>query len=306
MTAQSRNDANESLFFARDLEFQESKVYEKEYPAIKFRQIFPVDNSGGPGTLYVTYKMIDKAGMAQVLADAADDPPRVNLSAQEFTARVFPVADSCEYSQFELDAAQKTGTNLDGMLLDTARQAYERKLDEIASQGHTPTGLLGFNSNPNIPIATPTTSSGPGDDTWPNKTADEILADFTKLYRTVIANTLEVHQPTAVLLSTDRMSLLKQVRLSNTGVFLLTALKDAYQGMEFLEWHRMATAGVGSVQRMAMYVRSPDVVQFREPAPFKIMPLRRSGAFRWSYDCAGHTAGVVVRYPLACAFMDGI
>lgn len=301
-----RNDANESLFFARDLELQESRVYAKEYPAIKFRQIFPMNSEGGPGLQWISYKMLDQSGVAQVLATGADDPPVVNLSAQEFTARVFAVADAVSFTQQDLDAALYAGTNLDGAMLDAARLAYERKLEMIADQGDAATGLLGYNNNPNIPIVAPTTSAGAGDDTWPNKTADEILADFSLLYRTIITNSKEVHVPNTAILSSNRMALLKQLRLSNTSTFLFDALRQAYPDVRLVEWSRMARASVAGAERMSMLVADPMVLEFKEPAPFTIFPLRRTGAFRYAYECKGHTAGVVVRYPLACAHMDGI
>ncbi len=302
---QQRADANESIFFARDLEFQESTVYEKKYPQIKFRQLFPVNNQGGAAVLFVTYKMLDKTGIAQVITDYAQDLPRVNLSGIEVTKQVFSVADSAVYSQREVDAAMATGTNLDSTLLSTMREAYERKLDEIASTGHVRSGLEGFNTNGNIPIIAPGTSAGVGDDTWPNKTIDEIILDFSSAYNAVPANSSNVHEPNTFMLSPERLALLGQLRITGTAEPLSTFLAKAYPGCSFLTWHRMSTASAAGAQRLACGVRSSDVLEFREPMPFRIYPLERKG-LTYTYSGEGRTAGMVVRYPLAWVFMDGI
>lgn len=304
-TIQERNDANESIFFARDLEHQESKVYEKQYPAIRFRQLFPVNSEGGPAALFITYKFLDKTGIAQILSDYADDLPRVNVSAIEVTKRVFSVGDSAVFAQRELDAAMATNTPLESTFLNTMREAYEKRLEVVADAGDSRSGLEGYNSNPNIPIVAPTVSAGAGDDTWPNKTADEILADFSLLFQTIITNSNGIHKATVAMMSPERLASLRLIRLPATSSTLASFIEQAYPGLQLEEWNRMRTAGVGSVQRMSMFQRDPDVVEFREPMPFKIYPLERRG-LKYFYNGEGRTAGVVVRFPLACAHMDGI
>lgn len=300
---QQRNDANESLFFARDLEFQERRVYEKKYPEIKFRTLFPVNNEGGPGSLFITYKMLDKTGVAQIISDYAQDLPRVNLSAVEVTKQVFSVADSAVYSQREIDAAMQTNTPLDSTLLSLMREAYERKLDSIADRGDVRSGLEGFNTNGNIPIVAPTDAGA--DDKWTAKTADQIIADFSLCWQTIITNSAGVHRANAAFLSPERLGLLSQVRLSNTGMTLAEYLVKAFPGLQLMDWTKMSTASTAGAQRLAMGQRDSDVLEFREPMPFRVYPLERQG-LRYIYNGEGRTAGVVVRYPLAWVFMDGI
>lgn len=305
---QNRQDADESIFFARDLEHKESTVYAKKYPNLKFRELFPVDNQGGPGVLTITYKMLDRVGTAQIISDYAKDFPRVNLSAKEYTAPVKGIGNSAVYSQREVDAAMHAGVNLDGEMLATARESYEKGLDQIASDGTLggkQTGLLGFNSNPNIPVIAPTVSSGSGDDTWPNKTADEIIADVNLVCVTVVQQSKDSHAVNTIALSPERHEILKRIRLPGTAVDLLTYLGSVLEGVQFVRWSKMATAGIGGVQRLAAYQRDPEVVSFREPMPFKIYPIQQR-MLEYAYPCEGRAGGVVVRYPLACVFMDGI
>jgi len=306
MSLNQRNDAPESLFFARDLEHQETTVYAQEYPALRFREIFPVDNSGGEFITSIAYKMFDRSGIAKVLSDYATDWPVVNLSATETRVPVKSVGDSAKFSEDEIGAAQKNGMQLDSLSTGEMRRGYEERCDKIADRGD-PTGLMGWNSNPYIPVVAPTTSSGAGDDTWPNKTPDEILADLRLMYTTIVQNTLGTHRPTALLISAERALFLRQSRLSSTNATLLSFIEAAFPGLQVIEWQRMATGSAAGAQRCSMLERTPEIVQFKEPMPFKLYPLEKiPGTLVYQYIGRGKVGGLVMRRPLAACHMDGI
>ena len=299
---------NESIFFAQDLEYQETTIYEQTYPAFRFRDIFPVNNTGGEFITQISWRTFDRSGVAKVLSDYATDWPSVNISARKEYAPVKKVGDSAKFSAQEVGAAQQNGMQLDSKLLTDMRRAYEERLDRIASSGD-PSGLLGWNTNPYVPLATPTTSAGPGDDTWPNKTPDEILADVSLMMQAVIANTQGSHGSGAMtlLLSPSRAAYLRTARLSNTTGTLISFVKDAFPNLTIVEWQRMATASTAGAQRASMFEASPDVVEFREPSPFRILPLEKlPGGEVYQYLGRGFVGGLIVSKPLACVHMDGI
>lgn len=300
-----KQDAGESLFGARQLEYIETTVYEKEYPETGFRRIFNLNTEGGPGIKFITYKLLDRTGTAQAMADAADDFPRVNVSMREFTAPVHSYGNSASWTIDEVDAAARNNMNLETMDAEAMRDAYERKCDAIADRGDPRTKLPGFNSNPNIPIIAPTTSAGPGDDTWPNKTADEIIEDFSLIMSTAVGQSMGTHVPTLAMMSPQRLMTLSTKRLSNTEGTLISFLQKAYPGLEFQGWQRMATAGVGGVQRLSVFQKRKDVCEFREPTPFELLPPERRGV-KWVINGRGRIGGVIVRKPLAALHMDGI
>ncbi len=301
-----RNDAPESLFVARDLEHQETKIYSMEYPAFKFREIFPVNNEGGEFITSISYKLYDRSGIAKVLSDYATDWPLVNLSAKEERVPVKPVGDAAQFSADEVGAAQKTGVPLESESILNMRRGYEEKCDRIADQGD-PTGLMGWNTNPYIPIVAPTTSSGSGDDTWPNKTPDEIVADLRLMYATIVQNTKETHKPTTLLISGERALFFNQSRLSSTNSTLMEFIMKAFPGLQIVEWAKMSTAAVGGGQRCSMFDRTPEVVEFKEPMPFKLYPLEKiPGTLVYKYIGRGKVGGVVMRRPLAAVHMDNI
>ena len=66
-------DANESIFFARQLEYVKAQTYDIKYPAMNALNLFPVDTSAGAGAKTITYRQYDSVGAAKVIANYAQD-----------------------------------------------------------------------------------------------------------------------------------------------------------------------------------------------------------------------------------------
>lgn len=299
-----RVDGDESIFLARMLEFVEPRVYQKKFPQYLARQLFPVSNEGGPGITTMTYRMFERIGIAQAISDYGKDFARVNLRAREFIARVKAYGNGLQYSQDELDGARYANVPLDAELAIAARTAYEARLEQVANQGDPTNGLVGYNSNPNVPIVACPTGVTSGAVLWTGKTADEIISDVSLLFQTMAANTNDIHRGNAFLLSPARDEIIQRLRLSNTPVSLKKYLEDTNPGLQIIRWFPMATASAAGAQRVSLYQRDPEVLQLREPSAFKIFPFQQD-MLEWKAPAMGKTAGVVIRYPLACIHMDG-
>ena len=61
-------DADESAFFARELERVKAQTYDVRYPNLRSRDFIPVDNSVGAGATEVTYRQFDRVGNAKIIA----------------------------------------------------------------------------------------------------------------------------------------------------------------------------------------------------------------------------------------------
>jgi hypothetical protein len=303
LTAQVRKDAGESIFFQRQLEWIEQKVYLKKYPEHRAREFFPVSNEGGPGVTKITYRMYERVGIAQAIQDYAKDFKRVNLRANESSAKVQGYGEAIEYSKDEADAARFANVNLDTALADTARYGYEELVEQVAAKGDPSTGLLGFNTNPNVPIYAAAT--GVGGFLWSQKTPDEIVTDISTLMSSIPSLTNDVEAANTVLLDPGHFELILRLRLPNTLASVLSYVQETNPGVEFRKWSRMKAAGVGGVGRMAAYTKDPDKIELREPEPFKIYPFQQI-MLLWRAPAYGRVAGIVFRYPLSAAFLDGI
>ena len=70
-------------------------------------------------------------------------------------------------------------------------------------------------------------------------------------------------------------------------------------------WHRLTTAGAGSVRRGMLYKRDPDILTNDVTNSFEQLPVQMSG-YDFVVHCTASTAGTSVYYPLALRYLDGI
>lgn len=298
---QIRSDAEESVVFARELEAIETKVYQKKFPQYKARAFFPVDTTGGKGVQSITYYLNERIGSAQLISDYANDFRRVNVKRKKYTAPVAAYGESIVYSMDEINAAARVGEPLDASMAVAAREGYEQRFDEIAFGGDSTAGLYGALNNPNVPIVSLAAAG-----LWTAKTADQIIADFNALVSSIPSVTNDVHKATDVILPVASYELIQRMRLGSTNdVSVLKYLLDTNPGLTIDKSFRMNTAGAGSTKRMFAYQRDPDVLAIREPESFMIHPFQQD-MLVFKAPAVGKMGGVVMRYPLACAYMDGI
>ena len=104
-------DEGESLFFARELEHIKSQSYDKKYPKLKARMLFPLEFEANAGAETITYEQYDQVGMAKIISNYADDLPRADVKGTEFTSRVRTIAASYGYNYDEINAAQMHADN---------------------------------------------------------------------------------------------------------------------------------------------------------------------------------------------------
>lgn len=305
MTIQHRNDDAQGVWFREQLTVLESDVMKKEYGNKTGRLLLPVDNTGGPGVAFKKYRLMDRLGVAKAINEAGDDLPLVSLTGQEFTNKAQDYGIGAAWSQRELDEAQFAKTSLEADLLEAARDGYEDKVDELIWTGDSARGVQGLMDHPNIPIYTPGTSAGAGDDTWPNKTAEEMIADVRTLLSGIKVNTKNLYAANLVWASPERLDLLSTTYISGGSKTAMEVLKGAFPGVIFDSSHRLTTASAAGAQRLIAMFQDKKVAHAWEPQPFSIYPAQQKN-FKYIVPCKGAFGGVIVKRPMAIAFMDGV
>ena len=106
------DDADESAFFARQLEHVYAKTYDVKYPELKARRFIPVSNEANPGSLEVTYRQFDRVGRAKLTAPGAVDVPRVDVLGLEFQRPVRLATAAYGYHLLEVRQAAMAGLPL--------------------------------------------------------------------------------------------------------------------------------------------------------------------------------------------------
>jgi len=300
----ARLDAQESIFFERELEHVKSRTYDVQYPELRARSFIPVDHSVPASAESYVYQTYDSVGMAKVISNYASDLPRADVTGKEHSARVKTLGSSYGYNLYEIKAAQQTGKPLEQRRANAARRAIHEKEDELAAVGDARHNLQGLLNHPNIPQYT-ARDGGAGTE-WETKDPDEILDEMHAFVQNVLTLTKSVEKPDTLVLPPSVYGYIATKRLPDTATTILKQFQSTNPWVKTVdEWQRLESAGVAGIRRAMVYKRSPDKLEFVIPAEFTMEPPHPTNL---SFDVACHSriGGVAVYYPLSLAFMDGI
>jgi len=103
---------DEGIYAARELDYVKSRTYDKKLPPMKGLQLVPQSSEVPEWAETYTYKVYDQVGIAKIIANYADDLPRVDVYGQEVTARIKDIGDSYGYNVGALRASMAMRTSL--------------------------------------------------------------------------------------------------------------------------------------------------------------------------------------------------
>lgn len=300
-------DSDESIFFGRELEKVKSKTYDILFPEYKALTLIPMGEEVDPGAETIRYEQYEDVGIAQLLASYSDDVPRADIKGKEFRSPVKPLASSYGYNLQEIRAAKMAGKPLAQRKANAAKRAIDYKQNLIGFFGDAASNLQGLINNPNIQeYVVPADGTG-SSKLWSTKTADLILRDMNGVCNQIFSVTMGVHSATTLLLPLAQYT---QAATTMMGTAALeTVLSFFLKTQPFCKevtWlNELKGAGAGATDRMLAYMKSPDVLTLEIPQPFEQLPVQEEG-FEFITYCHQRTGGVIVYYPLAICFADGI
>lgn len=306
-----RLDANESIFFARQLEYIRPKAYDVKRAKLSALEVMPIDTSTNPGAEYITYRQYDSVGSAKVIANYADDLPRADVTAKEFVSPVRGIGDSYGYSVQEIRAAQFTGTDLNTKRQAAARRAHDELINKLAWAGDTVSGLPGFLSNANIPGYTIPADGTGTSKLFSTKTADQILRDMNGVSNSVFTTSKGVHRPNELWMPLAQYSLISSTPRSSTSdttilEYFLANNPFVQRVIPVLELASTANGGSnGATDTMIAADNSIDNYQLNLAMMFmQHAPQQKNLEF--VIPCESRFAGVTIEYPLAFSKADSV
>jgi hypothetical protein len=305
-------DANESMFFARELETVKARTYDIVYPEYKATLLIPVSTEAGPGAEAIVYRQFDQVGVMKIIANYADDLPRADVKGAEFVSPVRSIGGSFGYNIQEIRAAQQAGRPINQRRAAAVRQAYEQTINKIAWFARTTDavygGLQGLLYNANITKSSPTYGA------WIStpRTAAEILIDMNKAIQAVITLTKGVEIPDTLLLPLAEYGHINTMpRSTNSDLTVLEYFKRNNPGV-MVEWVNEIAAvdpkpsgGAGPTNLMIAYKRSPDKLTLEIPSPFEQFAAQERN-LEFVVPAHGRIGGVIVYYPLSINIVEGI
>lgn len=306
-----RLDANESVFFARQLEAIRPRAYDVKRAKLSAFEVFPIDTSIPAGASTITYRQYDGVGAAKIIANYADDLPRSDVTGKEFTSPIKGIGNSYGYSVQDIRAAQFSGTPLDAKRQAQARRAHDEQVNRLAWSGDTVSGLPGFLSNANI-----TGYTVPADGTGTSKllstkTADQILRDMNGIVNSVFTISKGVHRANELWMPLAQYSLIASTPRSSTSdttilEYFLANNPFVERVIPVLELGSTANGGLnGATDTMIAADNSIDNYQMNVSMMFmQHAPQQKGLAFE--VPCESRFGGVTIEYPLAFSRADSI
>jgi hypothetical protein len=302
--ASGRLDANEGIFFARQLEAIKSRAYDVKRPKLSAMEVLPVSTETPEGASTITYRQYDTVGAAQIIANYANDLPRADVTGKEFTSPVRGIGVGYGYNMQEIRAAQMTGTPLSEKKMRAAMRAHEELMNRLAWFGDTTHGLPGFMTNANIPAYVVTADGTGSSKLWVNKTADQIIRDVNGIINQVRNQSRDIHRANTVLMPLEQHGYIKsQPRSSGTDTTILTFLQANNPGVTFRPVLEMDN--VGGLDKMVAGEFSIDNMQLEVPMMFRQYSPQQKG-LEFEIPCESRFGGCSVEYPLAFAIADSI
>jgi hypothetical protein len=108
-----RLDSKFTATLEKEIEHVKTMTYDVVYPELKARTFIPVDNSANTGAETITYRQWDEFGMAQIIANYADDLPLIDALVEEFSQKVKPLGAAYQWSIKDLRRSDMSGSRLD-------------------------------------------------------------------------------------------------------------------------------------------------------------------------------------------------
>jgi hypothetical protein len=320
-------DANESAFFARQLEHIKPKTYDVLYPEYKAMTLIPVDSSAGPGAETVTYRQYDTVGLMKIIANYGDDLPRADTYGKEFFTPVRSLGCSYGYNIQEIRGAQLAGLPLQQRKANAAMRAYQQAVNRIAwfarPSDKQYAGLTGFLYNLNTSKSTAHTGATSSQVAWcgaTKKTPDEILIDLNHGPLSIISVSKGVHIPDTILLPPYQWGYIASTpRSTISDTTILEFFLKSNPGVKSVEWVNEldavsplpstvtseTTAGSGTGDLLVCYKKDPEMLTLEIPQMFEQFAVQERN-LEYVIPCHARIAGVIIPYPLSVWIIEGI
>ena len=294
----------ESLFFARETEYIMTKTYDAKPPDFKGLILVPMATGIPVGVDEITYRRYFEAGESKWIADYAEDYPRVDVFGEELTVKIHDIGYSYGYSIREIRKSMHAGKRLDQRRALAARRSNERKLNAATLLSTERTfGLLDF---PGITEATLPADGTGGKKSWRSKDADQILRDITDLLNAIVHPTKGKEVPDTLLLPLKVYTDLTTRRLGSTEISLLKYIRENFPQFSRIDWlNELSGLGAGGQNRVFVGKIDADHVENQIVTYFEQLDIEKKGG-TYTIPCQSSTAGVIVYYPQAFAYADGV
>jgi hypothetical protein len=289
----------------------EPQVVRIKYPELNYAQFIPIDTSAAEWAKSVTFFSLDQVGQADWFNHMAKDVPFADIQRQKFEAGIEMAAIGYRYTLEELGQAMMLpGTNLTIERAAAARRAYEEMVHGVAMYGDSRKNWLGLTNHSAISVINQTSTFQTL--VVANNTA-AVLQAVNALLTNIWQASLTVEMADTLLLPISVTTLFSMTQLPSTTMNLAEwiAKNNLYvtqtgAALTMRAVRGLDTAGASGNGRAVAYRRDPDVVKMHIPMPHRFLSVWQTGPIVYDVPGLFRMAGLEVRRPGACRYMDGV
>jgi hypothetical protein len=299
-------DADDSIFFSRELEYVKRRTYDKKFKQLRYTNFLPVSTEADPGADTITADSYDQVGMAKIISNYADDLPRCDVKATQNTVHVRGLGDSYGFNVQQIRAARLAKKRLPERKAMAARRGIEQLINNIAWTANGEDGMYGLFYFPNISVTSAPTGS------WASATGLQMVADMMHAVDYVSTSTNGVEVADTLLMSLAKLRLLTKAPLQTGSDTTPLEYFQKQRPWVKIDWLQECDAldpkpsgGAGPVDVMVAYAKDEDHVTLEMPQMFEQFPAQPRN-LEQVVPCHARTAGVFVHYPLSVHVVEGL
>jgi hypothetical protein len=305
-------DAAQSIFFSRELEQIETRLYKVKYPDLEAEMLLPNRIMLPAGVDKYTWRLFDENAKAVPMAGHEDGAPVSDVDGDEQSASVQSWAGAFAYNIDEIAAAAHAGMPLEQMRADAVRRRLALALNTMALLGDSAAGvkagIKGLFNLANTLTATIAADGTGSSKLWSTKTADLVLRDLFQIVDSIPNNTLDIEggasRPMNLVMPKANLRLIGTMRLgtSASDTKVLEFFKRQRPNINVMGANYLPTAGASGASRTVCY--DPAQVSWIGSIPFEQLPVEQKG-YRFVTNCRARGGGVITPYPKSVLYADG-
>lgn len=303
-----RMDAEQSAYFVQQLAHVQVRTYDEKTRPLKLLAMVPKDTATPPAADRVEWRSYKGIGVARFLnAYTLGNVPKANVIGTKQVQEIQTFGEAFEYTIHEMNQASISDLPLEARKAIEVRKHVEQLLNKTVATGAADYGLKGLLNYSGITEYTVPNDGTGSTKTWSTKTPDQIIRDIRGLIDSVEVTTKGVEVPDTILLPQAKYSYLASTRTGSSGDrTLLSFIKENFPQITTWDWVPELTGlGAGGTDRMFCGRMQQDAVQFCLPKALEFTPAQAKGLV-WETYAYGRCGGILMYYPLAFAFGDGI
>ena len=269
-----------------------------------YRAIAPEVKNGDWTTAFTQFRSLEFTGETTPYQDY-DANGQANVNTNFPTRKQYRFQTTLRVGDLEQDMNADAKIDLFAEKQKSAALLLEIAFNKYAFYGVSGVGIYGLLNDPNL-NADETPTTGVGGNTWALKTADEIMADFAKMFSKLYERSNGwIDDSTATKLVIAPSCLAELNKVNAFGVSVKKMLADSYPNMTIVSAPELATGNGNLAMILAEEIEGQPVVEFGYTEKYKAHRIIPESSSMHQKISAG-TYGAIGYYPFAIVTMLGV